>query len=430
MTKHKKALVLGGGGSKGSYQIGVFKALRKLGIKFDIVTGTSIGSINGALYAQGDYFLAKRMWNTIKTNDLVDINIGQDLKIEDYAKLTKEMIKNGGISIDKATTYLNKVIDERRIRKSKVDYGLVTVSLTKTSPKCISKHQIPYGKLTDYIAASCICYPFIETKKINGESFIDGGFYDNLPINLAIDMGATEILAIDLNVVGFIKPPKDKNVKVDIIKMPDDKLFSLVFTKKQAKKNIKLGYNDTMKHYDKLDGKLYTFKKGDLESNYKFIENSYLSLIKEILLDKNNKTILEIFKIGKFKKLFNSVSNSKSIKHEVNDVLDYLGEILEIPLENIYNINTFNKKLIRKIDELSYIKINKNLKGKFLVSYIYNRYKDNDLKKIKKELYNVALLFPKEFLAALYLICLTKKYNWTYKTEELYNEILKLFNMR
>lgn len=430
MTKVKKALVLGGGGAKGSYQIGVFKALRKLGIKFDIVTGSSIGSINGALYAQGDYFLAKRMWKTIKTDDLFDFDIGGSLNVEDTYELAKEMITNGGMSFDKATLYLNKVINERKIRKSKVDYGLVTVSLTKKLQKCLTKDKIPYGKLTDYIAASCICFPFVETKKINGESFIDGGFYDNLPINLAIDMGATEILAIDLNVVGFMKLPKDKNIKVDIIKMPDDKMFTLSFSKKQTIRNIKLGYNDTMKHYGKLDGKLYTFKKGQLESNYNNIEKTYLSLIKEILLDKNNKTILEIFKIGKIKKLFNSISNKKTIKNEVNDVLDYLGEILEIPLDKIYDINKFNKKLIRKIDELSYIKINKNLKGKFLISYIYNRYKEQELKKIKKELYNIALLFPKDFLAALYLVCLTKKYDFTYKTEELYNEFLKLFNMR
>ena len=53
-----KALVLSGGGSKGSYQIGVWKALRKLHIKFDIVTGTSVGALNGALVAQKNYYKA------------------------------------------------------------------------------------------------------------------------------------------------------------------------------------------------------------------------------------------------------------------------------------------------------------------------------------------------------------------------------------
>ena len=48
----KRALVLSGGGSKGSYQIGVYKALKKMHIKIDIITGTSIGAINGALFTE------------------------------------------------------------------------------------------------------------------------------------------------------------------------------------------------------------------------------------------------------------------------------------------------------------------------------------------------------------------------------------------
>ena len=60
-----KALVLSGGGSKGSYQIGVWKALKKLRIKFDIVTGTSVGALNGALITQKSYFRAIKLWKKI-----------------------------------------------------------------------------------------------------------------------------------------------------------------------------------------------------------------------------------------------------------------------------------------------------------------------------------------------------------------------------
>ena len=60
-----KALVLSGGGSKGSYQIGVWKALKKLHIKFDIVTGTSVGALNGALITQKSYFKAINLWKKI-----------------------------------------------------------------------------------------------------------------------------------------------------------------------------------------------------------------------------------------------------------------------------------------------------------------------------------------------------------------------------
>ena len=60
-----KALVLGGGGAKGSYEVGVFKALRKLHMKFDIVTGVSIGSINGAFYVANEYKKCLKMWQKL-----------------------------------------------------------------------------------------------------------------------------------------------------------------------------------------------------------------------------------------------------------------------------------------------------------------------------------------------------------------------------
>ena len=112
----KKALVFGGGGAKGSYEIGVWRALNKLHMKFDIVCGSSIGSINGALYVLGKYNLAKRMWKTIKTTDLFDFDIGGDIKDLDYKGLLKEIVTKGGMSFDKATGYLNKLIDERKLR--------------------------------------------------------------------------------------------------------------------------------------------------------------------------------------------------------------------------------------------------------------------------------------------------------------------------
>ena len=57
-----KALVLSGGGARGAYQMGVWKALRRLNKKFDIVTGTSIGALNGMMYAQKHYCKCLNMW--------------------------------------------------------------------------------------------------------------------------------------------------------------------------------------------------------------------------------------------------------------------------------------------------------------------------------------------------------------------------------
>lgn len=426
-----KALVLGGGGAKGSYEVGVFKALRKLHMKFDIVTGVSIGSINGAFYVANEYKKCLKMWKKITTSDLFDVAIGSKMSKEDIKLLVKQM-SSGGISFSNAYNFLKKNINEEKVRKSKIDYGLVTVSLTNKKPRFLTKEQIPYGKLVDYICASSICYPFVQAQDINDESFIDGGFYDGIPINLAIDMGATEILAVDLSVLAINKKPKDKNIKVDVIKMKDKTPLTLTFTKEYANKNIKYGYNDTMKHFNKLDGKFYTFRKNDLDKSYNELNKYFVEILKSTILNEpKNKIVNELFSIAKINKLFVKIKYNHDFKEEVEEALEHLGVLFDIPNENIYSIKKYNKLLIRKVKELNYIKINKNLKDKFLIGYMYNKYmKSENKEEIIKEMYNLSLIFPREYLCTVYLIAISKKHSLFLKADSIYDDILKELNVK
>ena len=124
--------------------------------------------------------------------------------------------------------------------------------------------------------------------------FIDGGYYDNLPINLAIDLGATEIIAVDLRAIGFKKNVKDKTVDITYI-APRNKIGSfLVFDKNQAKKSIKFGYNDTMKLFNILDGNKFTFKKYNLIKNYNKYIDSYEKTLKDLFKNTDNKVLKKI----------------------------------------------------------------------------------------------------------------------------------------
>lgn len=426
-----KALVLGGGGAKGSYEVGVWKALNKLNMKFDIVTGVSIGSINGAFYVANEYKKCLKMWQKITTSDLFDVAIGSKMSKEDIKLLVKQM-STGGISFSNAYNFLKKNINEEKVRKSKINYGLVTVSLTNKKPRFLTKEQIPYGKLVDYICASSICYPFVHTQDINDESFIDGGFYDGIPINLAIDMGATEIVAVDLSVLAINKKPKDKNVKVDVIKMKDKTPLTLTFTKEYADKNIKYGYNDTMKHFNKLDGNIYTFKKNDLDKSYNELNKYFVEILKSTILNEpKNKIVNELFSIAKINKLFVKIKYNHDFKEEVEEALEHLGILFDIPTENIYSIKKYNRMLVKKVKELDYIKINKNLKDKFLIGYMYNKYMKNENKEeIIKEMYNLSLIFPREYLCTVYLIAISKKHSVLLKADSIYDDILKELNIK
>lgn len=67
----KQAIALAGGGTKGAYQVGAWKAMRELGIPFDIVTGTSIGSVTAALMVQGDFDRAWELWTHITEDQIM-----------------------------------------------------------------------------------------------------------------------------------------------------------------------------------------------------------------------------------------------------------------------------------------------------------------------------------------------------------------------
>ena len=82
----KRAIVLSGGGSKGAYQMGVWKALLKLNIKYDIVTGTSVGALNAALMTQKTYYRGLNLWK----------NLNYKMIFKDYDSFSDEskVIKN------------------------------------------------------------------------------------------------------------------------------------------------------------------------------------------------------------------------------------------------------------------------------------------------------------------------------------------------
>lgn len=259
---NKTALVLSGGGSRGAYEIGVWKALDELGIKIDMVFGTSVGSINGALIAQGDLIAAEKLWHELETDMVFDL--ADDTALS-YAK---EIVLHGGAGTSGLETLMDNYFDENKIRHSGLHYGLVTTKFPSMSGTFLYADDIPEGKLKDYILASSSCFPFVRKHVIDGVSYIDGGYTDNLPVEMALNSGASTIIAVDLQAIGTIrKSTIDEAMETcdqfHMIKSPVDLGNFLVFDGNNSKRIMTLGYLDTMRHFGKYDGTNYTFKKDE-----------------------------------------------------------------------------------------------------------------------------------------------------------------------
>ncbi len=261
-------LVLGGGGGKGGYHIGAWKALRELGIEIEAVTGTSVGALNGSFVAQGKFQEALDIWENISPEQVMEINgdlfndlINFKLKltlenIETTMKLAEKHYKNKGISVQPLREMIDEHVDESKMRQSDIDFGLVTFNLTDLKPMEVFIKDIPEGKVPDYMMASSFL-PSFESMELDGKMFLDGGFHDNLPINLMLQKGITEIIAVDLNAIGIRKQVKSKSAQIKMIEPSGDLGKILEFDSEKSRRNIQMGYLDTLKAFGKFDGHRY-----------------------------------------------------------------------------------------------------------------------------------------------------------------------------
>ncbi|MBN2218770.1 MAG: patatin-like phospholipase family protein, partial [Kosmotogaceae bacterium] len=177
-------LVLSGGGAKGGYEIGAWKALIDLGVDLGGVYGTSVGSLNAAAVAQGDFDKALDVWRNISEESVMKPTKAQQKLIEAYGggsdwsfgELYQGALDviNEGIDVTPLKELLSSLISEEAVRNSSVDFGLVTFDLTDVRPEMLFIEDIPQGSLVDYIMASAD-FPGFRTVVIDGKAFVDGG---------------------------------------------------------------------------------------------------------------------------------------------------------------------------------------------------------------------------------------------------------------
>ncbi len=266
----RRGLVLAGGGSRGAYQIGVWKAFRELDIEFSVITGSSVGALNGILMIQGDYQAAEELWLSLYTGDIV--NFPDFPREVDYTRngweadvwipFIRRAMASEGADFTPLEALMRRYVEEKKVRESGIAFGLVTVEYPSMKPLEVSLEEIPEGKLCDYLAASAACFPAFRSKEIDGSRFIDGGYHDNQPVNLAARLGAEEVLAVSLDGIGLEKKAKNRTMKVKIISSYWDLGPFLWFEPGLSRRNMKLGYLDAMKLYGRYEGWAYAFVPG------------------------------------------------------------------------------------------------------------------------------------------------------------------------
>lgn len=277
-------LVLEGGGAKGAYQIGSYFALKELGYKFDAVVGTSIGAINGAMIAMGEANVAMEAWRNTGLSDYYDskevAQIVSEKQTNNMFHNLKKLIDNLNskrISIEPLRNFVYQYIDEDKVRNSKMKFGLVTINLTDRVVEEKFVEDIPKGQLRDYIIASCYL-PIFKRELINGKSYLDGGFVNQIPYNMVERLGMRPVI-IRANPNDFRNMiiPSDA-----IVIAPSEKYVETMdFNPNKSEELIRIGYFDTYKKFKGFLGKKYYVKPFDEVEADKLLRELYFEKVKE-----------------------------------------------------------------------------------------------------------------------------------------------------
>lgn len=349
-------LVLEGGGAKGAYHIGAYRALMEEGIEIQGIAGTSVGALNGAILAQGDYEKAYELWYNMSYSKVINATDEEIEKLK-AGKLSKEdlslvaerikgVISEGGLDITPLRNLVMEVIDEEKVRNSGKDFGIVTVSLSDLKPLEIYIEDIPNGELREYLLASAY-FPAFKREKIGGKRYVDGGIYNNLPVNLLKNKGYKDLILIRTHGLGYIKKVDLENLNTIIISPNEELCRTLDFERDSARYNLTLGYYDGIKALKNLKGFHYYIeptKDGDYFTDYLWNlgEEKILKLKKVFKIDENIPNRKAMFE-------FINPKLSSLLGVEKQDEYEEIFYTLVEKLAEIYGMERFK---IYKYDEL------------------------------------------------------------------------------
>ncbi|MFN0243565.1 MAG: patatin-like phospholipase family protein [Planctomycetota bacterium] len=205
-TNHRPrtVLVLGGGGMRGMAHVGVLRAMRKLGIEYDAIVGTSIGSLVGAM-AAGGYPIEK-----------IESLVGAVQK-EDYFRLNfvKFLLKGTRTrSMYRGDTFLQslkRILPPIGFSDMKVPFFCNAVRLETGGTVFWGTPGLDDIPLVDAVYSSCALPGIFEPYERGGFNYMDGGMVDSVPLRFAKTLNPDLIIAVDLSLKGTFKAPDYKN---------------------------------------------------------------------------------------------------------------------------------------------------------------------------------------------------------------------------
>jgi len=271
-TEHRPivALVLGSGGARGYAHIGVIQVLEQYGIHPDLIVGTSAGSVVGSIYASGKNAQQLReIALNMKANDVRDVKLAM----------------TGFFDGQKVENYVNEQVLDTPLELLKTPMYVVATEL-KEGKKVVFN----YGNTGQAVRASVSIPSMFIPTKIAGEEYVDGGLVSPVPVNVARELGADIVIAVDIlaqpehtetkNVWGLFNQninimqnrlAQEELKHADIVIQPDLREKAHIFDVKGREETMQAGMNAADKQLSNI---LKVFDQQNYSRGYKIPQYS------------------------------------------------------------------------------------------------------------------------------------------------------------
>lgn len=268
-------IVLEGGGAKGAYQIGAWKAFKEAGVKISAVAGTSVGALNAALMCMGDLEKAEHLWETISYSKVMDVDdkimaqaFSGTLEPTEALKHSMKLFVDGGADITPLKKLIAENINESTIRNGIINFYLLTFSISELKELDLDMKEVDEGLMADLLVASAYL-PVFKNTKLHGKTYMDGGMFNNVPLESLVKRDYKDIIIVRIFGIGREKKVKiPEDVTIMSVEPRVDLGNILDFNSKKSKRNIKIGYYDTMRLIYGLKGKIYYIEENHEECYY------------------------------------------------------------------------------------------------------------------------------------------------------------------
>ena len=338
--KKEYGVVLDGGGARGAYQIGAWKALVEAGVKINAVAGTSVGALNGALICMGDVELAEKIWDEMTFSQVMDVDdawmqrlFRKENSVLEIASEVKRILSEGGVNIAPLKKLIHEYVDEKKIRETGIEFCLMTFSVSQMKEKDLSIHDIPEGLLEDLLLASAYLIGF-KNEKLHGQTYVDGAVVNNCPVNSLLKRGYNDLIQIRIHGIGVVQKAKTDKDTVLYEISPKAKLGSIIeFENKRSKQNLKLGYFDAKRMIYGLAGQIYY-----IEQNR---EAWYYEKILEGLSDLERAEIAFVLRLPR----------KYTAMEFYLSMLEASAKLLRVPKYRIYTVRQLEREVYAKYEK-------------------------------------------------------------------------------